>query len=50
MKTNLTRFKKERLPRKLKKHYRKIMSKEAFHSLMGWNDKFFGDCKQFYTK
>lgn len=33
--------KKERLPRKLKRQYRKRMSKEAFHSLMGWNDKFF---------
>lgn len=32
---------KERLPRKLKKEIRKQMSKEAFHAMMGWSDKFF---------
>jgi hypothetical protein len=42
MKLNKTM--RERFPRKRKKRLLKSMSRNAFHAMMGWNNKFFIGC------
>ena len=42
MKTKFSKTTRERLPRKDKKRWLKIMSRPAFYALMEWNYDYFG--------